>query len=76
MIAEKRNEFGSCLGEDRSGAKFIYFPQFLDQDVRIYRQAFEPKSWIDRDLEHQAELLAESVKKVPAKHGKVAMGIP
>jgi hypothetical protein len=48
----------------------------LDQDVRIYRQAFEPKSWVDRDMDHQAELLAESLKNVPAKCGKVIMYIP
>jgi hypothetical protein len=48
----------------------------LDQDVRIYRQAFEPRSWIDRDMEHQAELLTENVKKVPAKCGTVIVAIP
>ncbi|KDR14894.1 hypothetical protein L798_11113 [Zootermopsis nevadensis] len=66
-IAEKRDDFGICLGEDRSRAKFLYFPQFLDHDVRIYRQASKPKSWIDRDMDHQAQLLAENVKNVPAK---------
>ncbi|XP_069694333.1 uncharacterized bromodomain-containing protein 10-like [Periplaneta americana] len=55
-ISEKVEEYGSCLGEDRSGTKFLYFPQFLDQDVRIYKQNKEVKSWIDRDLEHIAEL--------------------
>jgi hypothetical protein len=39
-------------------------------------QAFEPRSWIDRDMEHQAELLAENVKKVAAKCGKVIVAIP
>ncbi|XP_069669415.1 uncharacterized bromodomain-containing protein 10-like isoform X2 [Periplaneta americana] len=59
-ISEKVEEYGSYLGEDRSGARFLYFPQFLDQDVRIYRQNKEAKSWIDRDLQHIAELKHET----------------
>jgi hypothetical protein len=47
----------------------------LDQDVRIYRQAFEPKSWIERDLDHQAEILAGSINKT-TKSREVKIVIP
>jgi hypothetical protein len=57
------------------GAKFIYFPQFLDHDVRIYRQTLEPKSWVERDMDHHAELLAETINKV-AKGRKVKIVVP
>jgi hypothetical protein len=59
------------LGQDRSGAKFFYFPQLLDQCIRIYRQTSEPKSWIERDLEY-AERLGEKVNKY-TKSGKVIL---
>jgi hypothetical protein len=48
----------------------------LDHDVRIYRQTFEPKSWIERDLDHQAELLAESINKASTKCRKVKIVVP
>ncbi|KAJ9579338.1 hypothetical protein L9F63_024558, partial [Diploptera punctata] len=56
-ISEITEEFYILLGEDRSGSKYMYFPQFLNQDIRVYKQCIDPKTWIERDREHHTEAL-------------------
>lgn len=33
--------FETVLGTDRDGAKYVYFPQFLKSDLRIYRHCLD-----------------------------------
>lgn len=37
------NQFETVLGTDRYGARYIYFPQFLKSDLRIYRHCLDNK---------------------------------
>lgn len=37
------NQFETVLGTDRYGARYIYFPQFLKTDLRIYRHSLDNK---------------------------------
>ncbi|XP_017753878.1 PREDICTED: putative uncharacterized protein DDB_G0282133 isoform X1 [Eufriesea mexicana] len=37
------DQFETILGTDRYGAKYIYFPQFLKSDLRIYRHCLDNK---------------------------------
>ncbi|XP_076161395.1 uncharacterized protein LOC143143702 isoform X3 [Ptiloglossa arizonensis] len=37
------NQFETLLGTDRYGARYIYFPQFLNSDLRIYRHCLDNK---------------------------------
>ncbi|XP_043790554.1 putative uncharacterized protein DDB_G0282133 isoform X2 [Apis laboriosa] len=37
------NQFETVLGIDRYGARYIYFPQFLKSDLRIYRHCLDNK---------------------------------
>lgn len=38
-----QDQFETVLGIDRNGAKYIYFPQFLPNDFRIYRHSLDNK---------------------------------
>ncbi|XP_017878277.1 uncharacterized protein LOC108623921 isoform X2 [Ceratina calcarata] len=35
------DQFETVLGTDRYGARYIYFPQFLKSDLRIYKHSFD-----------------------------------
>ncbi|XP_034193814.2 uncharacterized protein LOC117610476 isoform X1 [Osmia lignaria lignaria] len=37
------NQFETVLGTDRYGARYIYFPEFLKSDLRIYRHSLDNK---------------------------------
>ncbi|XP_077282129.1 uncharacterized protein LOC143908369 isoform X1 [Temnothorax americanus] len=37
------NQFETVLGVDRNGARYIYFPQFMPNDLRIYRHSLDNK---------------------------------
>ncbi|XP_012527251.1 uncharacterized protein LOC105831583 isoform X2 [Monomorium pharaonis] len=37
------DQFETVLGMDRNGAKYIYFPQFMPNDLRIYRHSLDNK---------------------------------
>ncbi|CAD1479110.1 unnamed protein product, partial [Heterotrigona itama] len=37
------DQFETVLGTDRYGARYIYFPQFLKSDLRVYRHCFDNK---------------------------------
>ncbi|XP_011164617.2 uncharacterized protein LOC105199299 isoform X1 [Solenopsis invicta] len=37
------DQFETVLGIDRNGAKYIYFPQFMPNDFRIYRHSLDNK---------------------------------
>ena len=37
------DQFETVLGTDRYGARYIYFPQFLESDLRIYRHCLDNK---------------------------------
>ncbi|KAL0131213.1 hypothetical protein PUN28_002641 [Cardiocondyla obscurior] len=38
-----KNQFETVLGTDRNGARYIYFPQFIPNDFRIYRHSLDNK---------------------------------
>ncbi|XP_076394662.1 uncharacterized protein LOC100878137 isoform X1 [Megachile rotundata] len=37
------NQFETVLGTDRYGARYVYFPQFLKSDLRVYRHCLDNK---------------------------------
>ncbi|XP_014207141.1 uncharacterized protein LOC106638489 isoform X2 [Copidosoma floridanum] len=37
------NQFETVLGTDRYGARYVYFPQFLHNDLRVYRHCLDNK---------------------------------
>ncbi|KYN39586.1 hypothetical protein ALC56_06080 [Trachymyrmex septentrionalis] len=37
------DQFETVLGMDRNGARYIYFPQFMPNDLRIYRHSLDNK---------------------------------
>ena len=49
------------MGVDRSGAQYIFIPQFLPSDIRIYKQNLNAKTWIEKDKEYNLKIKKEKV---------------
>nr|XP_033190854.1 kinesin-related protein 8-like isoform X1 [Bombus vancouverensis nearcticus] len=72
------NQFETVLGTDRYGARYIYFPQFLKSDLRVYRHCLDNnilstvkpiKPKIKTQLENKA-LVSNDLMKRKTKHRK------
>ncbi|XP_076241531.1 uncharacterized protein LOC143183729 isoform X2 [Calliopsis andreniformis] len=72
------NQFETVLGTDRHGVKYIYFPQFLKNDLRIYKHCLDntilstvkpSRRKLKRKLEDNATECNDPLKK-KVKHKK------
>lgn len=65
------DQFEMVLGTDRYGARFIYFPQFIESDLRVYRLCLDNKilstvTPCETKVEPKTEVKVENIKKETA----------
>ncbi|XP_014222707.1 uncharacterized protein KIAA2026-like isoform X2 [Trichogramma pretiosum] len=71
------SQFETVLGVDRYGARYVYFPQFLHNDLRVYRHSmdnkilssFKSKNKTESENENSMESKSSESKSSDAKQG-------